>query len=80
MTVNILTPAQYCRRFCGLQFGKDAGALGDVRRCEHGRYWMWRYWHLSFDGRWVRLSVLRDPIKIRRARRAFAEAKPEVQP
>ncbi|WP_280499386.1 hypothetical protein [Nocardia cyriacigeorgica] len=85
---NTLTDRQRCRRECASTHRYEHGGSrpggpfpgthaepGDVRRCEHARYW--RYTHTSrgfffqtFD-RWELLSRFWNPILVRRARRAI---------
>lgn len=78
MTVNILTPNERCHRYCARRLKADPGNRGDVRCCEHSRYWLWRPCRVSLDGHWERLSWHSHPIELHRARRAFAALKPET--
>lgn len=88
MTANILTPKARCTTDCRTTFAGRHGASitggpfegtiggpGEVRRCEHGRYWRWRDTNHRLDY-WERLSWLWEPIVMRRARRALAEVQP----
>ena len=87
MTANITRPS--CRRDCartwryehgascpGGPFPGTFGSEGDVRRCEHGRIWLYRpdcYHHGSNFDIWRRLTPWGNPILHRRAVRALAE-------
>ncbi|WP_063023686.1 hypothetical protein [Nocardia niwae] len=88
MKANILTTKQRCADNCHSTWRYEHGASqpggpfpgtmadpGDVRRCEHGKYWKYRYtstgaFFNKFD-RWERLSWLWTPVDMCRAWRAL---------
>lgn len=80
-SANILTARQRCSRRCRYTYPADAGP-GDVRRCEHGRYWQWEQraydrWDLRHDA-WEHLSRFWNPIRRRRAIHALANQSPPL--
>lgn len=91
MTANAFTDRQACAHHCRttrkLTGGRDQrdgpypgtyGEPGDVRRCEHGRVWLWRgttegMFFQPLDV-WRRISRFGEPVRYRRAVRAIEAA------
>lgn len=86
MSANILRGrcANDCRVTWHSDHGPDretpgtSGSPGDVRRCEHGRIWIYEQtftnrFYCAMD-RWHRVSRFFEPITFRRAVRALAQS------
>lgn len=69
MTANILTVRQQCRLRCPAR--TEGPRVGDVRRCEHGRLWLYRWG--AFINYWSRLRPWLNPLAYRRAVRALRQ-------
>lgn len=79
MSANIEPPDATCARGCAQTWRHfheaTSGGPGDVRRCKHGRYWLWNSEtdDYKFDI-WDRLSWLWTPILYHRAKTAIQRA------
>lgn len=76
---TILTPRQQCLHGCSSTFrgwpsNNGIGSPGDVRRCPHGRIWIWDGRNLNgTHDTWRTLSPFWEYIRWRRAVRALDE-------